>query len=488
MERSAGVLLAISSLPSRYGIGDFGSYAKEFIQKLHNTGFKIWQILPLNPLGFGNSPYQPYSSKAMDEIYISLELLKKDGLLSTLPKEFNSLSNVVDYEKARLYKSKYLAKAYNNFIKKNDFVEFNEWLSENKWVENYSVFLTFKKHNELRMWTEWPKEQKEWIRDHKFDIEPWKDEILYVKWLQFILFKQWNELHLFANSLGIKIMGDIPFYVGIDSADVWENQHYFLLDNDGNPSFIAGVPPDYFSVTGQRWGNPIYNWEVMEEKDFDFWVDRIGFNAKVFDIIRIDHFRAFDTYWKIPSSCETAIEGTWENAPGYALFDKLYATFPNMNIVAEDLGDLFDSVLVLRDHYNLPGMNILQFTFDINKEGYGEKDSINQLVYTGTHDNETIMGWINAMNNEEKTKLVNKLHRVGIFDEDYAMGFVRLAMNNKANYAILPMQDLLSLDNSARMNTPSTIGSPDWEWKMIDFAGFEERCPFFNELIQYSNR
>lgn len=487
MKRCAGVLLAVSSLPSNYGIGDFGSEAYRFIDDLKKANFKIWQILPLNPLGFGNSPYQPYSSKAMDPLYISLEMLKKERLLDK-SYCFNVNASRVDYEKVREFKEKRLELAFRNFKTKQDFNDFDKWKKENEWVYNYAVFITLKKLNGLRMWSEWPLEHQNWIVDHKFKLGRYKNKIEYEMWVQFILFNQWKALKEYANKNDIEIMGDIPFYVGIDSLDVWENQKCFLLDNEKRPTFIAGVPPDYFSETGQRWGNPIYNWEYIKNNNFKFWLDRIGFNAKIFDIIRIDHFRAFDTYWKIPSSCPTAVEGEWIKAPGYEFFDKLYETYKDVKIVAEDLGDLFDSVLVLRDHYNLPGMNILQFTFEEDKYEYGLKDRENQIIYTGTHDNETINGWIERIGDSQANKVKEKLKRLGYDYPDFAYSFVRLALDNKADYCILPMQDICSLSNYARMNTPSTIGSPDWEYKMVDFNDFESRLDYLKELINNSNR
>lgn len=488
MKRCAGVLLAVSSLPSKQGIGDFGNNAYVFIDMLRKADMKIWQILPLNPLGFGNSPYQPYSSKAMDEIYISLEMLKEEGLLTSV-RAFKSLNNeVVYYQEVREFKEKIIKLAYKNFKVKGDYKEFDHWVKNNKWVEDYAIFLTLKKINGLRMWSEWPKEHQNYIVDRKLKLGRYKDKIQYEKWVQFTLFKQWDKLHEYAASKGISIMGDVPFYVGIDSLDVWQNQKDFLLNGDGTASFIAGVPPDYFSATGQRWGNPIYNWEAIANEKFKFWIDRLTFNSKVFDIIRIDHFRAFDTYWKIPSSCPTAVEGEWIKAPGYQFFDTLFAQYPNLNIVAEDLGDLFPSVLELRDHYNLPGMNILQFTFEPDREEYGLKDKENQIVYTGTHDNETINGWIEKSDDNTKQNIRNKLNRLGYEDPDFAKCFVKLAFDNKADYCIIPMQDLLSLPGYAKMNTPSTIGSPNWEWKMISFDKFEQQIPYLKALVKDTRR
>ena len=487
MKRCAGVLLAISSLPSNYGIGDFGKNAYRFIDDLKKANFKIWQILPLGPLGFGNSPYQPLSSKAIDPIYISLDFLKEEKLLIKVP-TINENYSIVEYDKVRPFKEKLLEKAFLKYKAKEDFKDFEKWKKNNSWVYNYAVFVTLKKSNSLRMWTEWPKEQQDWILDKKFKLGRYENQINREMWYQYVAFNQFAKLKEYANKNEIEIMGDIPFYVGADSIDVWENQKCFLLDEKHNPSFVAGVPPDVFSKTGQRWGNPIYNWEYIKKTNFKFWIDRLTFNASLFDIIRIDHFRAFDTYWCIPASCPTAEVGEWLKCPGYEFFDTLFEKHKDLKIVAEDLGDLINSVLVLRDHYNFPGMNILQFTFEPYNESYGTKDIENQIIYTGTHDNETINGWINRISDDERNAVRRKLEKLGYSYPDFAYSFCRLALFNKANYCILPMQDICSLDNSARMNTPSTIGSPNWEYKMVDFEDFENRLGYLNELINNSGR
>lgn len=478
--RKAGVLLPIASLPSSYGIGDFGPTSYQFVDKIYECGFKIWQILPLNPLGYGNSPYQPYSSKAMDELYISLEMLEEEKLIKKAKKK-NARSTKIDYEEVRLFKQTYLKEAFNNFIPNQDYQDF----IAQKWVYEYAVFLAFKKANQMKCWNEWPKEYKEFIKGDKTVPEALKEAVSYEMFVQYILYTQWMKLRAYANKKGIEMMGDIPFYVGIDSLDVWSHQKMFLLDADGYPSFVAGVPPDYFSETGQRWGNPIYDWEKMEKDGFAFWLDRLSYSSKIYDIIRIDHFRAFDTYWKIPSSCPTAIEGEWVEAPGYALFDKVYETYPDINIVAEDLGELRPEVLVLRDHYNLAGMRIIQFSFDpYNKM----EDRENLLVYTGTHDNESLRDWYTSQSADFKkmTRRFFKKHKYtyGKMNDNMMM----YTLDTKANLAILPMLDILHKNNSCRLNTPGTVGNPNWQWKLKDFKEFEEKMPLLKEMIQKANR
>lgn len=479
--RKAGLLLAISSLPSDYGIGDFGENCYKFIDDLKTSNFKIWQILPLNPLGYGNSPYQPYSSKAMDEIYISLDELKKMGLIQKT-KKFNANKKAVDYEAVRAFKTPYFKEAYSNFKKTKEFNTF----ANQEWVQNYAVFLTFKKNNNMNIWHEWPEEQRTWIKNKKFDLTPFKEEIEYEIFIQFILYKQWMKVKKYANSKGIELVGDLPIYVGIDSVDVWENQLSFLLDDDGRPIFIAGVPPDYFSETGQRWGNPLYDWQYLKRNNFKFWQERLEYNSKMFDYIRIDHFRAFDTYWKIPVECPTAIDGEWVEAPGYALFDTLLNNIPNLNIIAEDLGNLRPEVLELRDHYKLPGMKVTQFTF--NPETPFANDVENMVAYTGTHDNQTMLTWFASQTSsfKRKTKTFFKTHDYNY--DSIVDNFLLFTLKSKAKFAILPMQDVLGLNAKSRLNTPGTVGNPNWQWKLTSFKEFEAKIPFLKEIIKESKR
>lgn len=473
-ERMAGVLMPVASLPSQDGIGSFGREAYRFVDSLKRMGMKIWQLLPLNPLGYGNSPYQPYSSFAGDEIYIDLGLLEEQGYLKKRENKYQSSQNGrISYEEAKAYKAPYLREAYKSFWEKDsDSSEFKAF-AEMDWVYPYAVFMALKKQNNLQCWNEWPQEQKDWILDRKYDVSHLNDEIQYQMFLQYMFLKQWKELKSYANKNGISIMGDIPFYVGIDSLDVWSCRENFLIGADGKPCFIAGVPPDYFSKTGQRWGNPIYNWEYMKANNFVFWVNRLSYSNELYDIIRIDHFRAFDTYWKIPASCETAIDGEWVEAPGYALFDTVFEKLPDIQIVAEDLGDLRDEVLTLRDYYNFIGMNIAEFSL-LSPEAPKE----HQLIYTGTHDNQTVKGWYQELGKEEKKKTRRKLSAYGKPWESISCKLMRFVIQSDACLAIVPMMDILELDDSARLNTPGTVGSPNWEWCMTsidDMVKYEKR-------------
>lgn len=480
MTRKAGILLAVSSLPSVTGIGDFGPSSYRFIDLLSKSGMKCWQILPLNPLGYGSSPYQPYSSFAMDELYLSLELLEKDKLISGF-KKYNAKSKRVDYDAVRAYKAEYLKEAFKNFKENKAYKEF----IQQKWVRNYALFLTLKKHNDNRCWLEWPLDQQLIPKGSDFDCTPFEEDIRYEMFIQFKLVEQWSKLKKYANKKGIQLVGDIPIYVGIDSEDVWSHQTCFLLDDKSHPTFIAGVPPDYFSATGQRWGNPLYDWDYLKEHDFDFWVERLTYNSKLYDVIRIDHFRAFDTYWKIPVSCPTAIDGEWIEAPGYELFDCLFSKIDGLNIIAEDLGDLREEVLVLRDHYNFPGMKIIQFEFDPSTYK-ADPTRTNAIVYTGTHDNQMIRAWASAQSASWKRQA--KKFFKDYTNETLHENFVELTFADPADTAILPMQDVLGLTDAGRMNTPGTIGTPNWEWKLVDFDAFEEKIPALKKLVKKYNR
>ena len=481
--RKAGILLAVCSLPSKHGIGDFGPSAFEWVDLLKESNVKIWQILPLNPLGYGNSPYQPYSSYAMDDLYISLEVLKKEKLIKKCP-SFNARKDAVDYEAVRLFKKPYLEEAFSNFVPNKDYEDFVNL----GWVKRYAMFLACKKHNGLRCWLEWEAVYQNWIDGDQKDYLGLDEAVQYECFVQYILMKQWKQLKAYANSCGVEIMGDLPIYVGIDSEDVWSHQRHFLLDDKKHPSFIAGVPPDYFSATGQRWGNPIYDWEYMEKQGFDFWLERLSYSKELYDIIRIDHFRAFDTYWKIPASCPTAVEGEWIEAPGYALFDTIYKELPDIHIVAEDLGDLRPEVLELRDHYNLKGMKVVQFTFNPKDKIPHKDDKECSICYTGTHDNDTMMGWYAQMSPLQKRQTTRFMSKYGFDGEKMYHRFVQFTLAQKADFAILPMQDVLGLKSVARMNVPGTIGTPNWEWKLKDFEGYKKEMAFLKEQITKYNR
>ena len=477
--KETGILMPLSSLPSRTGIGELGEKTCRWLELLGDHGVGIWQLLPMNPVGYGNSPYQPYSSCAGDEIYISLDSLYEEGLLEELPPSFREKERKVDYEAVRAFKEPYLREAYGKFQKTEDYESF----AGQEWVKMYGVFRALKMANGGICWNEWPKEDRQWPEKRGELSKAVEEEAQYQIFLQYLFYTQWMRIKKLAADKEIQIMGDVPFYVGIDSVDVWSQKENFLLDEDGRPIFIAGVPPDYFSATGQRWGNPIYDWERLKADGYQFWVDRIGYNSRMFDILQIDHFRAFDTYWKIPASCPTAMEGEWVEAPGYEVIDTLKEKIPGVNLAAEDLGELRPEVLKLRDYYHLKGMKILVFA--INSDGkyaYDElPDKENMIIYTGTHDNDTLMEWYLGLSTARRRKIRGFLKRQGYKDGSVKDRLLAYTMGSKAQYAIVPMGDILGLGSQGHLNTPGTVGSPNWEWRMPDF----ERAS--RELVKYKN-
>lgn len=481
--RTSGILLPISSLNSKYGVGDFGKEAYEFVDIIADIGFKIWQLLPLNPLGYGNSPYQPYSSYAGDEIYISPDLLYEEGLLKKKPAKLKD-TNKIDYEKVRKFKADILKEAFKNFKKDEAYEKFLEF----DFVYKYAVFLTFKKKNEYRCWNTWEKPMKNWINDQSLDLSDYQEDIDYEIFVQYMFYKQWIKLKNYANSKGIRVMGDIPIYVGLDSLDVWENQKSFLLSRLGNPKFIAGVPPDYFSKNGQRWGNPIYDWDYIRQNDFDFWIKRLKYNSKLYDILRIDHFRAFDTYWKVSARCKTAKKGQWIEAPGYELFEKIKKELPKLEIVAEDLGDLRKEVLELRDAFNLKGMKILQFCFDPNETNNNFDDKKNMIIYTGTHDNQTVVGFFNTQDEKTKKYIIKSFKDKKYDFKTIENGFLQMTFESVADYAIVPLQDILGLDDDARINTPGTLNDLNWSFKFTSMKALKDKSKYINELLKKTKR
>ncbi len=470
MERCAGVLAAVSSLPGNQGIGDFGRKTKQFIERIAESGFRIWQVLPMQPLGYGNSPYQPYSSFAGDPIFINIDRLSEMELLKQSSiKNLNKFKESVDYEAVRKFKEPYFKKAFYEFKKQFERFEkeYQAFCANSEWLDDYAVFITLKKHNEMKEWRQWPSDMKDWPRDRMQDLAPYENELFYEKFLQFMFFLQWNEIRAYAKERGVRIMGDIPFYVGLDSADVWMNRDEFLLEEDGTPSVVAGVPPDYFSESGQRWGNPIYHWKRMRANGYAFWMKRLDWQQRCYDIIRIDHFRAFDTYWQIPAECPTAIEGEWLEGESRAFFDMLYQRLPQIELVAEDLGYIRPQVLELKDAYRLPGMDVLLFRMEPKLLKHPAKK--NSIVYTGTHDNDTAEEAYSKLTHNRRIALRRFFHNRGYSERNFHDLLVHFAFDSEADYVIVPLQDILGLKGEGHMNHPGTIGSPNWEWKLKDY-------------------
>jgi 4-alpha-glucanotransferase len=468
-KRSSGILMHITSLPSPYGIGTFGKDAYEFVDFLEKSGQNYWQILPIGPTGYGDSPYQSLSSFAGNPYFIDLELLVQDGLISSEDIEgvdLGSNREIVDYEKIFKNRMPLLKKAFKKGSKKYK-EQIKVFREENEhWLEDYALYMAVKYQFNLRSWQKWDEDIK-LRKKHavKYYRKKLKDEMDYWIFLQYIFFKQWMKLKKYANEKGISIVGDIPIYVAEDSADTWANSEIFLLNKDKIPIKVAGCPPDAFSTTGQLWGNPIYKWDLLEERNFDWWIDRIKRNAKLYDVIRIDHFRGFESYWEIPYGDDTAENGRWVKGPGMKLFKTIKKELGDVNIIAEDLGFLTSEVIKFRQDSGYPGMKVLQFAFDTREESdyLPHNYDKNCVVYTGTHDNDTVNGWIENARKED-VKFAIKYLKLNE-EEGYNWGFIRGAWSSVGNLAIAQMQDFLGLGSEARMNTPSTIGG-NWQWRV----------------------
>ena len=467
--RSSGILLHPTSFPSRFGMGDMGIEAYRFIDFLVESDQQYWQVLPLGPTGYGNSPYSCYSAMAGNPLLINPEMLRDDQLLAD--EDFANLPefplDYVDFERAIALKVPLLKKACENFkakaspMQQKEFSGFCE--SKENWLEDYALFMALKDHFGGVSWNNW---EPEIARREPESLEKWRqqlnDEIYYYKYVQFEFFRQWTELKRYANLRDIKIIGDIPIYVAHDSADVWSHREIFCLhEASGEPALMAGVPPDYFSSTGQLWGNPVYDWEKLQASNFEWWVERFEAIFAYVDVTRIDHFRGFEAYWAVKRGQETAMYGEWIKAPGTALLDLINQKFGNLPIIAEDLGVITPEVEALRDRYEFPGMKILQFAF-----GAGPGDPFlpfnydrNCVVYTGTHDNDTTVGWFNQLSNYERDEVLRYL---GCIDpQGIHWSLIRMGWMSIANIAIVPYQDLLGLDTDARMNFP---GKPEGNW------------------------
>lgn len=472
--RSAGVLLHPTSLPGRYGIGDFGQSAYQFVDFLVSSKQSLWQVLPLGPTGYADSPYQSFSAFAGNPLLISPDLMVKEGFLPVsaldfvppFPKEKVDFGWVIDY------KNKLFAQAHDYFQEnatpkqQATFADF--CTTQQAWLDDYAMFMAFKQvhvDDDGGIWHTWPEEiafrdpagLATWSNKYANDIE-------HYKLLQFIFFEQWTALKTYANEQGIQIVGDVPIFVAYDSADVWANPALFYLDDQGAPTVIAGVPPDYFSETGQRWGNPLYRWDKMAEDNYAWWAERLRMTFRQVDIVRIDHFRGFEAYWEIPASEPTAVVGQWVPGPDKALFQALQDQLGELPIIAEDLGVITPGVEALRDAFDFPGMKVLQFGFG------GEQNNAflphnftttNCVVYTGTHDNDTTHGWYRTATSKEQDFIRRYIARDG---HDIAWDMIRLAYGSIADVAIASMQDLLNLSGEARMNLPGTK-SGNWQWR-----------------------
>ena len=527
VNRESGILLHITSLYSKYGIGDLGQHAYEFVDFLKEGGQKLWQLLPLNPTGFKDSPYQSFSTFAGNPLLICPEELVKLGLLldDDLMDDSSLPVDKVDYGAVIDFKTPLMRKAYRRFVKTPASVlkdEYDQFFEKNKiWLEDYSLFMALKFHFiNLRVkpenrqdylafanvnkeflteeqladyyygavWQSWPKDiakrEKQAIRKWTKELA---EEIDYHHFVQFIFAKQFNRLKLYANKNGVKIIGDIPIFVALDSSDCWANTSLFLLDKDGNPTGVAGVPPDYFSEDGQLWGNPLYDWDAMKKADYAWWIDRIQAALAFCDIVRIDHFRGFEAYWQVPYGAKTARIGAWMPGPGKDLFKVIKKQLGDLPIIAEDLGVITPEVEALRDDFGLPGMKVIQFGFDAghdNEHLPHNFDTSHAVVYTGTHDNDTTIGWYEKLAPEVQDQFRRYQNVSG---EDVAWDMIRLAFLSVPRMVVVPMQDVLRLGDAARMNTPGT-SSGNWQYRLAPDALSKELAYDLKYLSLLSDR
>lgn len=469
--RSSGVLMPISSLPSPYGIGTMGKAALKFVDFLEKAGQQYWQILPICPTSYGDSPYQSFSSFAGNPYFIDLDYLCKEKLLTKKECEsfdWGGSEQYVDY--GTLYESRYalLRKARERFFKKEpeDFDDF--CVREAEWLSEYALFMAIKDANDGVAWSQWPDglKRREPEALNKARIA-YADDIDFYRMLQYLFFKQWKELKAYANKKGVRIIGDVPIYVAADSADVWANPGQFYLDKDLNPIEVAGCPPDAFSEDGQLWGNPLFRWDVMKKDHYSWWTKRVAAMAQLYDIVRIDHFRGFDSYYAIPAEDDTAKNGKWKKGPGMDLFRTLENKLGKLSIIAEDLGFLTPSVHKLLKDSGFPGMKVIQFAFDSREDSDYLPHNYTQhcVVYTGTHDNDTTMGWFETAPKESIKYAIEYLNLTK--EEGYNWGMMRAAWSSVADLAVVPFQDLLGLGSEARINTPSTLGD-NWKWRATE--------------------
>lgn len=492
LERSAGILLHPTSLPGKYGIGDLGKDAFYFIDFLVAAKQSVWQVFPLGPTGYGDSPYQCFSAFAGNPLLISPDILIKEGLLtqediSEIP---HSDPQKVDFGQIINFKNILLQKAFEKYAAKeeNGFEIFCE--ANKDWLDDYALFMAVKEYHNGILWTQW---SEDIAFRKKGSTETWtqklENKIFYQKFIQFKFYQQWNAVKDYANSKGIKIMGDLPIFIAYDSADLWANKELFTIDDHGKLETVAGVPPDYFSATGQLWGNPLYKWDVMKKHNFKWWEKRFGQMFELFDIVRIDHFRGFDAYWEIPGDAPTAQEGEWVKAPGKKLFQVITKHLGDVPIVAEDLGVITKSVEELRDSFNFPGMKILQFGFgpDGDKGFLPHNHIHNSVVYTGSHDNDTTKGFFE---NEKRmdTGIFEWTQRyLNYYGDNIVFAVIKAAYSSVANTTIIPMQDMLNLGTEARMNFPGKLGG-NWTWRFTWDQIPEELAEIYKDMVDMYDR
>jgi len=471
-KRQSGVLMHISSLPGKYGIGSFGQSAYDFVDFLVRTKQRYWQILPLGTTSYGDSPYQSFSAFAGNTYFIDFDILIEEGLLNEADvkgADFGDDPRKVDYAKIFDARRPIMEKAVARFLEADDLSDYESFVEQNAaWLEVFAEYMAIKEHFDNLAWTEWPDEA---IRRREAASlasyrEKLADKLTYHRVTQYLFFKQWLRLKAYANEHHIEIVGDMPIYVAADSADVWAQPHFFKTDAVGKPTCVAGCPPDEFSETGQLWGNPIYDWEAMDKDGYAWWIERLRESFKIYDIVRIDHFRGFESYWEVPAGSETSASGKWVKGPDYKLFAAVKEALGDLNIIAEDLGFMTDEVIELRERTGFPGMKILQFAFNPDDESIDSPHLApnNSVMYTGTHDNNTVLGWYkDEIDDATRQYMAQYTNRKEYETVPHAM--LRTIFASVSFMAIATMQDLLELDSAARMNYPSTIGG-NWTWRM----------------------
>ncbi|NLW54195.1 MAG: 4-alpha-glucanotransferase [Clostridiaceae bacterium] len=495
--RKSGVLLHISSLPSPYGIGTMGDAARDFIDFLAQAGQSYWQILPIGPTGYGNSPYQSFSTRAGNPYLIDIDLLIQDGLLKKEEAdrfEFFSDEEKVDFSllwENRLTLFRLAFERLRDIKVQALYEEFGEFKEEEgeDWLEEYAVFMSIKSAHGGAGWTDWPDDLKRRnpVRLAEF-IENHKEEIEFREFLQFLFFRQWERLHTYARNSGIEVMGDLPIYVAGDSVEVWTEPDLFQMDEDLNPTFVSGTPPDGYTDGGQLWGSPLFKWEVHEAQGYKWWIDRIRFQMRFYDMLRLDHFRGFESYWAVPYGDSTARRGQWVKGPADKLFEAIKGELGDLPLFAEDLGYMTKEVSDFRDRTGFPSMKVLQFAFNPNDlSDYLPHNMVeNAVLYTGTHDNDTILGWREEAASEEELAFAKQY--LGLNEEEgFVWGMMRGAATTVANTVIFQMQDLLELDNRARMNIPATLNG-NWEWRMKPDLLSSELVQKLRELTRISGR
>ena len=489
--RKSGILLPVSSIPSKYGIGTFSKQAYAFIDSLEKAGQSYWQILPLGPTGYGDSPYQSFSTFAGNPYYIDLETLIEEGYLTKADCEkcdFGDNDEYVDYEKIYFSRFKVLKKAFrNSHIEKK--ADFQQFVKDNSfWLDDYALYMAVKNSFDGKSWSEWDEDiklrKKTAMQRYR---EKYAEEVMFFKFQQYLFSKQWFALKEYANRKKIQIIGDIPIYVAFDSADTWANPELFQLDDTLTPVAVAGCPPDAFSATGQLWGNPLYRWDYHSKTGYAWWMKRIAYCYELYDVVRIDHFRGFDEYYSIPFGDETAEYGHWEKGPGYEIFKTMKTQLGNKAVIAEDLGFLTKSVISLVKKTGYPGMKILQFAFDSREENdyLPHNYTANSIVYTGTHDNDTTIGWYGQLSRKDKKFAKRYLNIRGHKDIQWA--FIRAAMASVSDTCVIPMQDYLGLGAEARTNIPSTLGI-NWKWRMLEGQFTDELAERIYEMCKLYGR